>query len=147
MRGGPPSCPPDTPGWNDVLAIYRSLVTGLLRLQHPSGLWRIIPENPESHLETSGSAMILRGILRGVLEDRLEPGTASAILRGAREVASFIRPNGPLTGALMGSQRPAGPGGWERHKYVELGECTYTTGSFLALLALLTEAGLDLATQ
>lgn len=137
------ACPLDTEGREEVLMLYRSIVTGLLRLQHESGLWRIIPENPESHLETSGTAMILRGVLRGIVEGWIEESTIVPVLRGVRELATYIRPDGPAAGALMGSERPAGRGGWERHKFVELGECSYTTGTFLSLLALLRIADVN----
>src|SRR5271157_5436061 len=47
-------CPTGLTGWGEVLKAYRALATCMLRYQHGSGLWRIVPENPDAHLETSG---------------------------------------------------------------------------------------------
>lgn len=123
--------PAKTEGYGKVLEIYRSLVTGLLRLQHPCGLWRIVPELSESHLETSGSIMIATGIAMGVADGWLENSLAAAVQRTLEELKTWIRPDG----ALMGAQRPAGSGGWDVHKLSRLDECEYATGLMLRLLA------------
>lgn len=130
--------PSTTPGWSELLSIYRSLATGLLRLQHPSGLWRIVPENPESHLETSGTTMIATGLAAGVAAGYLEPSAISSVSRAWNEIITWI----DADGHLLGSQKPAGPGGWETHKRSVIGETTYGTGSFLRLLAAVKEIGI-----
>ncbi len=124
--------PSDTPGWDEVLDCYLSLCTGLLRLQHPCGMWRIVPEDESAHLETSGTAMILVGLMIGVSEKWLEPTVLAQVLRGYHELKTWIRPR---DGALMGSQKPAGHGGWETHKLSVMSECTYASGILLRLLA------------
>lgn len=124
-------CPPELDGWRDVLAIYRDLVMGLLRTQHSCGLWRIIPENSESHLETSGSIMIATGISIGIAGGWIDPITAHSPRRVFNEVTSWINDKG----ALLGCQTPAGAGGWERHKLSLMGERTYGSGALLRLLA------------
>lgn len=124
-------CPPDTPGWNEVLAIYRQMVVGLLRMQHPCGLWRIVPENAESHLETSGSIMIATGLTVGITEGYINRSLAAYVQRTWHEVLTWITPDG----RLMGCQTPAGAGGWETHKRSVMGERTYGTGSLLRLAA------------
>lgn len=131
-------CPRDTPGWEDVLAIYRSMVTGLLRLQHPCGLWRIVPENEESHLETSGSIMIATGITLGIVAGWINASTAFSVSRTWNEVLTWI----DRQGRLMGCQTPAGHGGWEVHKLSQMGERTYATGTLLRLAAEMRKAGL-----
>jgi rhamnogalacturonyl hydrolase YesR len=124
-------CPSSLPGWQEVLTIYRSLCTALLRWQQPCGLWRIVPEVDESHLETSGSAMIAIGLTLGVGEGWLHPAVASQVRKTLEELLTWIEPE---SGALKGAQKPAGQGGWETHKLSNLGECTYATGIFLRLL-------------
>ncbi len=131
-------CPPETEGWNEVLAYYRALVTGLLRFQHPCGLWRIIPENGESHLETSGSIMIATGITVGIVEGWLNGSTVASVWRTWHEVLTWI----DAQGWLMGCQTPAGRGGWEVHKRSQMGERTYGTGSLLRLAAELRKGDL-----
>jgi len=125
-------CPPTTPGWDAVLASYRDIATGLLRAQHSSGLWRIIPEDEESHLEVSGTAMILIGLLGGIDAGYLQPHSLGRVRRGFWEIANSIQPS---DGSLRGAQRPAGLGGWETHRRSFLGECTYADGVLLRLLA------------
>jgi rhamnogalacturonyl hydrolase YesR len=124
--------PREIPDWNTVLESYRRLVTGLLRLQHPSGLWRIVPDDPESHLEVSGTTMILIGVLGGIEAGFVQPEMTARVTRGLGELCTWIGRDG----ALQGAQRPAGLGGWETHKQSTLGECTYATGVFLRLLAM-----------
>jgi rhamnogalacturonyl hydrolase YesR len=123
--------PADTPGRAAVVDSYRRLVTGLLRLQHPSGLWRIVPDDAESHLEVSGTTMILIGVAGGIEAGLVQPENAARVVRGLSELCTWI----DRKGALQGAQRPAGLGGWETHKQSALGECTYATGVFLRLLA------------
>ncbi|MAS34403.1 MAG: hypothetical protein CL610_10375 [Anaerolineaceae bacterium] len=131
-------CPADMQGWSEVLDIYRSMVVGLLRLQHPCGLWRIVPENEEAHLETSGAIMIATGLTVGIAEGYINRTTAANVLRTWYEVLTWITPDG----RLMGCQTPAGAGGWETHKRSVIGERTYGTGSLLRLAAEMHKGGL-----
>jgi rhamnogalacturonyl hydrolase YesR len=131
-------CPSDTPGWNDVLADYRSLVTCLLRLQHPCGMWRIVPENECAHLETSGTAMILVGITQGIAAGWIDQPIKLSLMRAFHELLTWID---PYDGAFQGAQRPAGSGNWETHKRAGMGECTYATGMMWRLLGDLRAAG------
>jgi len=125
------TCPRETEGWDEVMAIYRALAAGLLRYRHPSGLWRIVPDDCESHLEISGSTMIVSGLAIGVREGWLEQTLDRPLFKSFVEIQSWIDRHG----ALQGNQRPAGLGGWEQHRFSQLGECSYSTGLFLRLLA------------
>ncbi len=135
-------CPPELDGYSETLETYRSLCEGLLRLRHPSGLWRIVPDDPDAHLETSGTAMILLGLLEGVARGWLEESLLAPIAASYEALLASLVPDGRDAGALRGSQRPAGQGGWERHRVAELGECAYATGCLLKLIARLARAGL-----
>jgi len=130
--------PEDLEGMKEIRHIYIQLVEGLLRYRHPTGLWRIIPEDDRSHLETSGSLMIAGGIARGIrlgiLEDYLSPNVVSSY----QELLTWIDKDG----RIMGSEQPAGRGGWEQHKLVAMGESTYTTGFFLKLHSELAQLGM-----
>ena len=132
-------CPPATRGLDTLRSLFRELADGLLRLQHPCGLWRIVPENPESHLETSGSAMIGTGLAVGLRAGLLDPGVASSLRRLQHELTEWITPDG----RVMGCQTPAGAGGWETHKRSAMGERTYGTGSYLRFAAELRTAGVS----
>ncbi|SDX54066.1 glycoside hydrolase family 88 protein [Litoreibacter albidus] len=124
-------CPQDTAGWDELMAIYRDLVTALLHHQHSSGLWRILLENDESHLETSGSVMIATGILSGIRNGWIDPGETALLRRTLLEVDTWV----DYKGRLMGCQTPAGLGGWEKHKLSRMGERTYGAGAYLRLVA------------
>jgi rhamnogalacturonyl hydrolase YesR len=123
--------PRDTAGYDEVLSIYRSQAAGLLSFQHSSGLLRIVPEEPTAHLETSGTTMLLCGLATGIGAGLLPNSQVEPLRRGFNEVITWI--NGK--GQLLGSQQPAGLGGWETHKLVAMGESSYTTGAFLRLIA------------
>ena len=122
--------PSDTEGYAEVLAIYRSQAEGLLRLQHESGMWRMVPEEPTAHLETSGTTMILYGLAAGINAGWIPESNTGAVRRGFEELITWINPQGQL----MGSQGVAGCGGWETHKLSPIGESAYTTGVFLKLV-------------
>ncbi len=123
--------PRETEGFDQALLIYRSLVEGLLKYQHESGLWRIVPEEPWAHLETSGTTMILCGLVGGIGAGWIPESNASAVRRGFENLVTWINADGQL----MGSEHPAGGGGWEAHKLAGMGEDSYTMGAFLRLIA------------
>ncbi len=123
--------PSDTEGYAEVLSIYRAQAEGLLKLQHESGMWRMVPEESASHLETSGTTMILYGLAVGIGAGWIPESHGSAVRRGFEELITWINPQGQL----MGSQGVAGCGGWETHKLSPMGESAYTTGVFLKLMA------------
>ncbi len=123
--------PRETQGYEEILEIFRTLIEGLMRWQHPSGLWRIVPEVEHAYLETSGSTMIATGLAIGVCEGWLEISVRDNVRQILHELTTWIGGSG----ALMGAQRPAGRGGWETHKKSTIGECTYATGLLLRLVA------------
>lgn len=129
---------PDSAAYREIAQTYRNLVVGLLRLQHPCGLWRIVPEDSESHLETSGSAMIATGIALGVRAGILDASEAASVRRTWNELLEWINPDGTVAGC----QTPAGVGGWETHKRSNLSPRTYGDGVFLRLSAEIREAGI-----
>ncbi len=124
--------PKTTAHYDQVLYLYRSLAEAIFPLQHSSGLWRVDPQNPDAHLETSGTSMILYGLCVGIRESWLERYVFSAVERGYRELLTWI----DSYGRLLGSQYPAGCGGWDNFKLTPFGENTYTTGFFMRLTAL-----------
>ncbi len=124
-------CPPETDGWQELLGMYRGLAVGLMHHQHASGLWRILLENDESFLETSGSVMIATGLFAGIKNGWIDAGEMALLRRTLLEVDTWVDP----VGRLMGCQTPAGLGGWEKHKLSRIGERTYGAGAYLRLIA------------
>ncbi|MEI6350458.1 MAG: glycoside hydrolase family 88 protein [Verrucomicrobiota bacterium] len=123
--------PQETEGYGEVLSIYRSQAEGLLKFQHESGMWRMVPEEPSAPLETSGTTMILFGLAAGINEGWISESNEGSVRRGFKELVTWINPQGQL----MGSQGVAGCGGWETHKLSPIGESAYTTGVFFKLMA------------
>ncbi len=138
--------PDSIAGYEQLRDYYVACAVALLRLRHSTGLWRIVPDNSDSHLETSGSIMMVLGLTLGVAGDLLDPNTIAVILESFSELVTWIEtdPRTGHPGALMGSEQPAGIGGWEVHKTVPLGESTYTSGLFLKLLAELHSLGVHI---
>jgi rhamnogalacturonyl hydrolase YesR len=136
--------PRELSGHTELSVQFVALAASLLRLRHSTGLWRIIPDNPDSHLETSGSVMIALGLALGIAGGLLDPNTIAVVMETLSELVTWIEtdPRTGHPGGLMGSEQPAGVGGWEIHKTVPLGESTYTTGLFLKLLATVESLGM-----
>lgn len=130
--------------YSELVEIYRRLVDGLLRYRQSSGMWRLIPENDDSPLETSGTTMFLTGMTIGIGLGILEKNLGKVVMESFLELSGWIcmKKSHPNSGALMGSEAPASRGGWETHKSVGIGESTYTSGTFLNLLAKLKETEL-----
>lgn len=136
-------CPPETEGYEQTLQLYRTHCEAVLRYQHVTGLWRVVPENDALHLETSGTVLLLHGLTMGVLHGWIEPFTLTAVRRGFIELQTWIKKDG----MLMGSQSPNGPGNWDNLKRSSFGEDTYTTGVMLRLIASLAKAETKLSDQ
>lgn len=124
-------CPPDTEGWADLMVMYRDLAVALMHHQHPCGLWRILLENDESYLETSGSLMIATGVFAGIRNGWIDLGETALLQRTLLEVDTWV----DRKGRLMGCQTPAGLGGWEKHKLSRIGDRTYGAGAYLRFVA------------
>ena len=129
--------PDSTPGYEEALYHYRSLAEGIVRLQHSNGMWRVMPENPDAYLETSGTAMMLTGLMSGIRSGWLQPYVVPMVERGLRELETWV----DAQGRLMGSQHPAGRGNWDSFKLVPTGEDTYATGFMLRALAAWQDLG------
>ncbi len=139
--------PSDHPDYGELVEDFRRLVSALLRLQQSRGLWRIVPEEPDSSLETSGSAMNLVALARGIQSGVLQRYVLAEVERGLRELSTYVIMSegwdiNATKGCLMGSQHPAGVGGWDILKLAAVGEDAYTSGVALKLFALAHELGL-----
>ncbi|RHP33516.1 glycoside hydrolase family 88 protein [Lachnotalea sp. AF33-28] len=58
--------PEDHPDYPEILAFFREMCSGVLRLQGPEGMWRQVLTFPDSYKETSCTAMFLYAFSRGV---------------------------------------------------------------------------------
>lgn len=137
---------PSLPGYDEVRSSYLSLVDAILPLRDSTGMWRIVPDNRSSHLETSGTTMFCLGLSIGIAAGLLDPSLMTLVHGSFQELVSWIEVEAhpERIGALMGCEEAAGVGGWEVHKTVPLGETTFGTGLFLKLIARLQQMGMDI---
>jgi rhamnogalacturonyl hydrolase YesR len=130
--------PKDHPKYNQVLAIYKMHIDGLIKYQSASGLWNQVIDHPELSwgTETSCSAQftyaIARGINRGWLDESYKPVVKKAL--AALSDTSRISPKGELL--RVGASTSIGPDlAYYNARPVEAEE-SYSHGSGLMLFAL-----------
>lgn len=87
----------------ELYSRYRSLAAGLLSCQAGNGLWHTVLNRPDFVQETSGSAGIACGFIKGVEQGLLD----SSYLDGARQTVQGILPliaeNGEVQGVSGGT--------------------------------------------
>lgn len=88
--------PPTHPRREDVLALFRRHMDGLLKCQDPGGGWHQVLDHPESWIETSCTGMITYGFARGVNEGWLDKSFAEAARRGWKALESKITPENDI---------------------------------------------------
>ncbi|MHA6531406.1 glycoside hydrolase family 88/105 protein [Paenibacillus sp. BAC0078] len=98
--------PAQHPQRPELLAYFRALCEGYLRLQDAQGLWHQVLTDPDSYAEASCSSMFVyafaRGVRRGWLPEP-QPYTAAA-LRGWQGISEyFIDRQGNVYGVCRGS--------------------------------------------
>jgi len=71
-----------------LLDTLRSQVSALSNLQHESGLWHTVLDDPSSYLEVSATAAIGYGMLKGVRLGYLDPSFKQSGLRALEAVLS-----------------------------------------------------------
>jgi len=123
------------PGTREFLAdTLRSQVASLSRLQDKSGLYHTVLDDRTSYLETSGSAAITAGILRGLRMGILDESYEETAERGLDGVCSMIAEDGTVMGVSAGTGV-----GMDAEHYRNIAIRPMAYGQSLALLAL-TEA-------
>lgn len=86
-----------------ILDAYRAQAEALCARQDESGLWHTLIDDPDSYLETSGSAGFAYGLLRGVRLGYLDEGMGENALRAARAVIDKIGADGMVQGVSYGT--------------------------------------------
>jgi rhamnogalacturonyl hydrolase YesR len=95
--------PPEHPGYNKVLGLYRAHVQGLAKLQSGYGLWNQLLDRTDSYLETSASAMYAYGIARGINRGWLSPVYGMLAMTGWNAVATRVNAQGQVEGTCIGT--------------------------------------------
>jgi unsaturated rhamnogalacturonyl hydrolase len=87
----------------EIYTRYRTLVDGIVKYQAGNGLWHTVMDRPDFYQETSGSAGIAGGMMKGVRLRMLEPGTLPCALRAMEGVVTNINPEGAVEGVSGGT--------------------------------------------
>ncbi|WP_172194181.1 glycoside hydrolase family 88/105 protein [Saccharibacillus qingshengii] len=110
---------------------FRSQSEALLGLQHESGLWHTLLDEPVSYTETSGSAAIAAGILFGVRRGLLPEAYAQPAMRTVAAVLERIGTDGKVEGVSAGT-----PIGQLREDYAAIVTAPMAYGQALAIVLL-----------
>jgi rhamnogalacturonyl hydrolase YesR len=91
-------------GREELLAVYRRQMKGLLKFQHESGAWRQLIDHPDSWVETSGTSMFVFAMSTGVERGWLaEKPYRAAAERGWLALASHVDEQGRLNEVCVGT--------------------------------------------
>lgn len=86
-----------------ILDAYRLQAETLCHLQHESGLWHTLLDDPTAYLESSGSAGLAYGLLKGARLGLLDASCREAGLKAAKAVLGQIDSNGKVQNASYGT--------------------------------------------
>jgi rhamnogalacturonyl hydrolase YesR len=95
--------PLDHPDYPMILEQFNTHIENLTTVQHRGGLWHQVLDHPKTYLETSGSAMFVLAIARGVREGWLPESYREKAERGWRGISGRISDNGIVTGICRGT--------------------------------------------
>lgn len=126
--------PEDTPGREQLIALFAEFAEGLAAVQDRIGLWHQVLDMPQSYEETSCSGMFALGMIRGVKNRWLSEKYCKNIKRAIRAIVErCIDAEGNILGVCKGSGFSYDP-----KYYAQLGTVTnddHDTGIILAALA------------
>lgn len=93
----------DDPARRLVLATWQEQCLALCRCQHESGLWHTLLNRPDSYLETSASAAIAYGLLKGVRLGLLPQSCRAPAEKALTGVLSMVDADGTVGGVSYGT--------------------------------------------
>jgi rhamnogalacturonyl hydrolase YesR len=93
-----------------LAAILEKTCQGLLASQEPCGGWHTVLDDSSSYIETSGQALLVRGLAKAarmnLVPTRMRGALRDSASRGWLTVASHVSDSGEVTGTSLGT--PAG---------------------------------------
>jgi unsaturated rhamnogalacturonyl hydrolase len=114
-----------------LLDTCRAQVDALAALQDGSGLWHTVLDDPESYIETSGSAGIAYGILKGIRLGLLDGRYAETAEKAIGAVLGMIGADGTVAGVSAGTGM-----GYDRDHYRNIIIAPMAYGQSLTIMAL-----------
>lgn len=99
--------PKDTVGYDKLVDIFKNFAEGLLQYQAESGLWHQVLDHKDSYEETSGTALFLWGISKGIKCGILSAGKYVECVKAAYKgiLRDKIDEEGNVYGVCRGSGR------------------------------------------
>jgi rhamnogalacturonyl hydrolase YesR len=95
--------PHDHPDYPMILRQFKTHIENLIALQHTGGLWHQVLDHPETYLETSGSAMYVLAIARGIRKGWLPESYRKNAVLGWKGISGKISANGIVSGICRGT--------------------------------------------
>ncbi len=114
-----------------VLDTYRAQTEALKGLQDKSGLWHTVLTDPSSYVETSGTAAITAGILKGIRYGLLDDSYLPCAERAVQGILDHISEDGTVLGVSGGTGMGCDA---EHYKNILIAPMAY--GQSLTILAL-----------
>lgn len=115
-----------------VVDTYRAQCEMLRKLQAPSGLWHTVLNDPESYEETSGSAAIAAGIIKGVRLGILDSSYEACAEKAMKGICAQIAEDGTVQGVSAGTTV-----GYDAEHYKNIVVRPMAYGQSLTLIALI----------
>jgi rhamnogalacturonyl hydrolase YesR len=95
--------PSDHPDYPEILGQFNDHLQNLVALQDKSGLWHQVLDHPGTYLETSGSAMYVLAMARGIRRGWLPESYTEYAERGWRGISGRISDDGIIRGICRGT--------------------------------------------
>ena len=96
--------PKDTPGYDDLLELYKEFAVGIAERQDEDGLWHQVLTRPDSYQETSCTGMFMLGFCRGIRNGWLGEEYKEKVLKAYNGLLSKkIDKTGNVYDVCMGS--------------------------------------------
>lgn len=96
--------PEQHPQYPQILKLFRDHIKGIVSFQGINGLWHQLVNRPQSYEETSGSAMFVFAIARGINRGWIDPfayGPAASL--GWNAIAAKVNEQGQVEGTCVGT--------------------------------------------
>lgn len=114
-----------------ILDTYKAQVNKLKALQDQSGLWHTVLDDPTSYVETSGSAAIVAGILKGIRLGILDDSYLECANKGIAGILTNIAEDGTVLNVSGGTGM-----GYNKDHYKNILIAPMAYGQSLTILAL-----------
>lgn len=101
-----------------VLALYRAHVDGLLQWQDSDGFWRNILDREGSERESSGAAIFVYCMARGINRGWLPRRYVASLQKAWSALTTFVTEDGDFTGVKGGTNFSTNPEDYERVKFI-----------------------------